>query len=87
MSNGNGDFVARAADRSRGLRRQDRVFGTKKLAEITNDSDDEEELAIKEKLALINFAAPDEKVTEQKVVSKPTLNKKKNNQDELVDEE
>jgi len=30
---------------------RDRVFGTKKLAELQNESDDEEELAIKEKLA------------------------------------
>lgn len=33
---------------------RDRVFSTRKLAEITNESDDEEELAIKEKMASIS---------------------------------
>lgn len=35
---------------------RDRVFGTRKLAEIKNESDDEEELAIKNQLSLINEA-------------------------------
>ena len=36
---------------------RDRVFGTRKLAEIKNESDDEEELAIKNQLSLINEAS------------------------------
>jgi len=43
---------------------RERVFGTRKLAEITNDSDDEEELAIKEKLVSLSMAPPDEKIVD-----------------------
>ena len=66
---------------------RDRVFGTRKLAEIKNESDDEEELAIKNQLSLINETTH-QKVDKQVVKPTPsTSNKKKNMQDELVNEE
>jgi hypothetical protein len=39
---------------------RDRVFGTRKLGAIQNESDDEDELAIKDKLYQLEVAAPEE---------------------------